>query len=77
MEAIRKIIEDAAAQLIIDLPESYHNKKLEVIVLPLEEYVQDDHFERLTIHDYSNFYGKLHWEGDAVKKQRKLRDEWE
>lgn len=26
--------------------------------------------------DFSDFTGKLEWNGDAVKEQRKLRNEW-
>lgn len=77
MEVLRKVIEDAAAQLIIDLPESYHNRKLEVIVLPLEEHIKDDNSKLPTTYDYSNFYGKVQWKGDAIAEQRRLRDEWE
>jgi hypothetical protein len=28
-------------------------------------------------YDFSKFFGKLEWKGDAVAEQRKLRDEWE
>jgi len=28
-------------------------------------------------YDFSDLSGKLKWKGDAVKAQRKLRDEWE
>ncbi len=27
-------------------------------------------------YDFSDFIGKLKWEGDSVKTQRKIRDEW-
>jgi len=71
MEAIRKIIDDATAQIIIDLPEQYHNRTIEVIVLPLEKKEQSKKY------DFSDIVGKLKWEGDAVVEQRKLRDEWD
>jgi len=29
-----------------------------------------------TTYDFSSFVGKLDWSGDAVKEQRKLRNEW-
>jgi hypothetical protein len=28
-------------------------------------------------YDFSDLAGKLEWKGDALKEQRKLRDEWE
>lgn len=70
MNAVRKIIENTSGTVTIELPEEYRNKKVEVIVLPLEE-------EEKPKTDLSPFFGKLKWEGDAVAEQRKLRDEWD
>ncbi len=70
MNAVRKIIEKSSATVTIELPEEYQNKKLEVIVLPLEE-------EKPKQYDFSDLVGTLKWKGDALKEQRKLRDEWE
>ena len=71
MDAVRKIIESATNPLTIELPEGYENKKIEVIVLPLEEKVEEK-----KRYDFSKYAGKLEWKGDAVAEQRKLRDEW-
>ena len=27
-------------------------------------------------YDFSDLVGRLEWDGDAVKEQRRLRDEW-
>jgi hypothetical protein len=72
MEAIRKIIENATTPLMIELPESYQNKKVEVIILPLEEKKEPP--EK---YDFSDLIGKLEWKGDALAEQRRLRDEWD
>ena len=72
MEAIRKIIDHADNPLTIDLPEDFKNRKVEVIVLPIEEKE-----EPKRKYDFSKFVGKLEWKGDAVAEQRKLRDEWD
>lgn len=32
--------------------------------------------EEVPKYDFSDVQGKLEWKGDAVKAQRKLRDEW-
>lgn len=72
MEAIKKIIEHSTHEVVIALPESYQNKKLEVIVLTVEE-----SNETKKKYDFSDLYGKLDWKGDAVAEQRKLRDEWD
>lgn len=70
MEAVRKIIEHSSGLLTIELPEEYDNRKLEVIVMPLDEKAEKKY-------DFSDLAGKLQWKGDAVEEQRKLRDEWE
>jgi hypothetical protein len=69
MDAVRKIIENSTNPLTIYLPEGYENKKLEVIVLPLEDAAKKK--------DLSRFFGKLKWKGDALEVQKKLRDEWD
>ncbi len=30
-----------------------------------------------TLYDFSDIAGSLQWQGDAVKEQRRLRNEWE
>lgn len=72
MKAIRKIIENTTPSLTIDLPLEYQNKKVEVIVLPLEE-----EKEPPKKYDFSDLVGTLEWKGDALAEQRKLRDEWD
>lgn len=74
MTAIRKIIENSSSSITIDLPEEYVNKKIEVLILPLEENTEQPKKPK---YDFSDFYGKLQWEGDALAEQRKLRDEWD
>lgn len=74
MNAVRKIVENASGTITIELPEEYRHKKLEVIVLPLEETPPTEEKPKK---DLSRFFGKLKWEGDAVAEQRKLRDEWD
>lgn len=73
MEAVRKIIEHSTNPLTIELPEAFNNRKVEVIVLPVE----DENEKGVKKNDLSEFFGKLEWKGDAVEEQRKLRDEWD
>ena len=75
MNVVRKIIENTSDKITIELPEEYQNKKVEVIVLPLEEASVVE--EKPKKYDFSDLVGKLEWEGDAVAEQRKLRDEWD
>jgi len=72
MDAVRKIIEHSTNPLTIELPEEYNNRKVEVIVLLLEE---DNYVPKK--YDFSRLVGKLEWQGDALAEQRKLRDEWD
>lgn len=74
MTAIRKIIEASSNSITIDLPDEYINKKIEVLILPLEENAEQTNKPK---YNFSDFYGKLQWKGDALAEQRKLRDEWD
>ena len=72
MDVVRKIIENSSNPLSIDLPKEYENRKLEVIVLPL------DNIPSLKKKfDFSDLVGNLEWKGDALAEQKKLRNEWE
>ena len=73
MEAIRKIIEHSSGSLTIEVPKEYDNRKLEVIVMPIDE----DNKETKKKYDFSDITGKLQWQGNALGNQKKLRDEWE
>lgn len=72
MDAVRKIIENSTNPLTIELPKEYENKRLEVIILPV-----DDTNESKGKYDLSKFFGKLEWKGDALAEQKRLRDEWD
>jgi hypothetical protein len=72
MDAVRKIIENSSNPLSIELPKEYENRKLEVIVLPLDEVNND-----LKKYDFTELFGQLEWKGDSLAEQKKLRDEWQ
>jgi hypothetical protein len=72
MEEVKRIIDKATVPLVVDIPDEYRDKKVEVIVRPLQE---ENGGQKK--YDFSKFFGKLEWKGDAVAEQRKLRDEWE
>ena len=74
MTAIRKIIENSSNSITIDLPEEYVNKKIEVLILPLEETTVETTKPK---YNFSDLVGRLKWEGDALAEQKKLRDEWD
>jgi hypothetical protein len=72
MDALRKIIENSSNPISISLPKEYENRKLEVIVLPLDNIPSTQ-----KKFDFSDLVGNLEWEGDALAEQKKLRNEWE
>jgi len=74
MTVIRKIIESSSNSITIDLPEEYVNKKIEVLIVPIGESAEELQKPQ---YDWSDFFGKLQWEGDALAEQKKLRDEWD
>jgi hypothetical protein len=74
MEALRHIIKSTNKSLIIDLPEEYSNKELEVIIFPLIDDKKEAQQKKK--YDFSQFVGKLKWQGNALEEQKKLRNEW-
>jgi hypothetical protein len=73
MEGIRQIIEKASIPLMVDIPDEYKDRRVEVIVRPLDEPKEQPQKK----YDFSDLFGKLEWKGDAVAEQRKLRNEWD
>ena len=59
--------------MVIQIPEEYKDRKVEVIVMPLDE----PQTASKKKYDFSKFFGKMDWQGDALAEQRKLRDEWD
>jgi hypothetical protein len=57
--------------ITINLPDQYANTDLEVIILPASENVA---LKKEILYDFSEFVGKLEWQGDALAEQKKLRD---
>jgi hypothetical protein len=69
MEAIRRIITLEDRMLKIELPESYRDKKIELIILPAEETTKVEE-EKV---DYKSLYGA--WKSNLTDKEldEKLR----
>ena len=75
MEALRQLIKPTNGQITIVLPEQYANTEVEVIIRPLtqNESVASNNKNK---YDFTDLMGKLQWRGDALKEQKKLRNEW-
>ena len=64
--------ETEAKENIIEIPEEYsqlYSKPMKIIVLISEKTPPQKY-------DFSEIVGKLEWSGDAVREQRKIRNEW-
>lgn len=67
MNAVRKVVEKSSNPLFILLPKEYENKKLEVIVMTLDDSANDKLGHN---YDFSDLLGKLKWKGDALAEQK-------
>ncbi len=74
MTAIRKIVSIGKDYLHIKMPEEFKGKKVEVLIFPVMDTLENQQEER--IYNFSDVAGKMNWQGNAVSEQRKLRDEW-
>ena len=66
---IERMVKPNNNLISIEVPEELGDYTFRVVMIPFEE-------ERKPKYDFSDFVGKLKWEGDAVAEQRRLRDEW-
>lgn len=78
MEAVRRIVTVKDNVLKVTLPDSYNDKKVELIIMPVDEpeglQVEEPKF------NYTRLYGsiKLGMTVEQIDKELKtLRDEWE
>lgn len=83
METIKlKTKVEKNGNITLNIPTKFQNSEIEMIIimneLPLKK--KEENNNKTTDrnkYDFSKFSNKLNWQGDAVKEQRKLRDEWE
>ena len=72
MEFVRKIISSNDIESIIKLPEELKNKKVEILILPIEEEVIKKEFNP------EEYRGVMDIKLDELDKELKnMRDEWE
>ena len=55
MTAVRKIIDSSALVNLFDLPPSFKDKKVEVVLLPIEESTNEISTDKSTIQNKKNF----------------------
>ena len=61
----------ASGHLLLDVPTNFLNKNLEVVLVINEPKSANS---AVSSYDFSEFIGKLEWEGDALAEQKRLRD---
>jgi len=69
MQAVRSVVHPRGRTVRITIPQAFVGLDIEVVAFPAAG-------ESRKPYDFSRLAGKLGWRGDAVKEQRKLRDEW-
>jgi len=69
MQAVREIVHSKGSTVSISIPPDFVDMDIEVVAFPVEE-------KKKKPYDFSSLSGRLKWTGDAVKEQRKMRDEW-
>ena len=75
MDYIRKIMNSDEVENLLDLPEQLKNKKLEVLILPVEEEVGSDDDKEFNPADYRGILDKD--EEELKKEFDRMRKEWE
>jgi len=61
--------------ILVDLPTKYDDCKIEMVIVLNK--LNDTNEISSSKYDFSQFCKKLEWDGDAIKEQRVLRNEWE
>jgi hypothetical protein len=62
----------ATGHLLLDIPTTYLEKDLEVVLV-----INETKKQTPVHYDFSDLIGKLDWKGDALAEQKRLRNEWE
>ncbi len=71
---IREIVEPQSEKYILDIPKEYINKKIEILVFPLD--LDIDESSKKVI-DFSRYKVNAFKHIDPLKWQHEIRSEWE
>ena len=80
MQVVRKIIESSRLEAIIDMPDAFKRRKVEILVMPLIDDQADDQPEKKTKKKFrpEDFEGIMNVAPEILEKEIKgMRDEWE
>jgi hypothetical protein len=70
MEEFRQIQKITGDKIFLDIPKSLQDRDVEIIILPYYSKTENKRY------NFNRFAGKLQWNGNAVKAQRAIRNEW-
>jgi len=74
METVKLQAISKNGHILIDIPTKFDNCKIEMVIVLNK--LNDTNEISTNKYDFSCFNKKLEWDGDSVKEQRDLRNEW-
>ncbi len=69
MPTLERVVRPRRNRISIEVPREFGQYTFKIVMIPIVK-------EEKTKYDFSDLVGKLQWNGDAVKEQRRLRNEW-
>lgn len=69
MPTLERVVRPRRNRISLNIPREFGHYTFRIVMTPIAK-------EEKTKYDFSDLVGKLQWNGDAVKEQRRLRDEW-
>ena len=69
MPTLERVVRPRRNRISLEIPRKFGKCTFRVVMIP---FVEDEKPR----YDFSDLVGKLQWKGDAVKEQRRIRDEW-
>ena len=69
MPTLERVVRPRRNRISLEVPREFSKYTFRIVMIPIAE-------ETKSQYDFSDLVGKLQWDGDAVKEQRRLRDEW-
>ena len=69
MPTLERVVRPRRNRISIEVPREFGQYTFKIVMIPIVK-------EEKPKYDFSDLVGKLQWNGDAVKEQRRLRNEW-
>ncbi len=75
MQIVKAIVDSSRLESILNLPEEYRNRKLQILILPLPQATSG---KEASVFNPDEFEGVLSMDASTLEKElRHMRDEWE